>query len=111
VDARGVTHNVNADEAAGAIAVALGAEKLILLTDVEGVKDAGGRLIRQLGAQEARKSIAEGTIREGMIPKVECCLAALEGGVASTHVIDGRMLHAILLEIFTDGGVGTLIRA
>lgn len=110
VDAQGVTHNVNADEAAGAIAIALRAEKLILLTDVEGVKDAGGRLIRQLGSQEARKYIAEGTIREGMIPKVECCLTALEGGVASTHVIDGRMLHAILLEIFTDGGVGTLIR-
>jgi acetylglutamate kinase len=111
VDAEGVTHNVNADEAAGAIAIALRAEKLILLTDVEGVKDAGGRLIRRLGAEEARKYIAEGTIRGGMIPKVECCLKALEGGVASTHVIDGRMLHAILLEIFTDGGVGTLIRA
>jgi acetylglutamate kinase len=111
VDALGVTHNVNADEAAGAIAIALRAEKLILLTDVEGVKDAGGRLIRQLGVQEARKQIAEGTIRGGMIPKVECCMTALEGGVASTHVIDGRMLHAILLEIFTDGGVGTLIRA
>ena len=111
VDAQGITHNVNADEAAGAIAIALRAEKLILLTDVEGVKDAGGRLIRQLGAEEARKYIAEGTVRAGMIPKVECCVTALEGGVASTHVIDGRMLHAILLEIFTDGGVGTLIRA
>ena len=111
VDAQGVTHNVNADEAAGAIAIALRAEKLILLTDVEGVKDAGGKLIRQLGVEEARKQIAEGTIRGGMIPKVECCMTALEGGVASTHVIDGRMLHAILLEIFTDGGVGTLIRA
>jgi acetylglutamate kinase len=111
VDAQGVTHNVNADEAAGAIAIALRAEKLILLTDVEGVKEADGRLIRQLGVQEARKYIAEGTIREGMIPKVECCVRALEGGVASTHVIDGRMRHAILLEIFTDGGVGTLIRA
>ncbi|MFI5217295.1 MAG: acetylglutamate kinase [Candidatus Limnocylindria bacterium] len=111
VDAQGVTHTVNADEAAGAIAIALHAEKLILLTDVEGVKDAGGRLIRQLGVEEARKTIAEGTIRGGMIPKVECCVTALEGGVASTHVIDGRMLHAILLEIFTDGGVGTLIRA
>jgi acetylglutamate kinase len=110
VDARGVTHNVNADEAAGAIAAALGAEKLILLTDVEGVKDAEGRLIRQLGVEEARKHIVEGTIRGGMIPKVECCVSALQGGVASTHVIDGRMRHAILLEIFTDGGVGTLIR-
>jgi acetylglutamate kinase len=111
VDAQGVTHNVNADEAAGAIAIALRAEKLILLTDVEGVKDSSGRLIRQLGVQEARKHIAEGTIRGGMIPKVECCVSALEGGVASTHVIDGRMRHAILLEIFTDGGVGTLLRA
>ncbi len=111
VDAQGITHNVNADEAAGAVAIALRAEKLILLTDVEGVKDAGGRLIRQLGVEEARKYIAEGTIREGMIPKIECCVTALEGGVASTHVIDGRMRHAILLEIFTDGGIGTLIRA
>src|SRR5262245_17883170 len=111
VDAEGVTHNVNADEAAGAIAIALRAEKLILLTDVEGVKDASGKLIRQLGVEEARKQIAEGTIRGGMIPKIECCMTTLEGGVASTHVIDGRMLHAILLEIFTDGGVGTLIRA
>jgi acetylglutamate kinase len=109
VDAAGVSHNVNADEAAGAIARALRAEKLMLLTDVEGVKGADGQLIRQLGAVEARKLIAEGTIRDGMIPKVQCCLAVLESGVASTHVIDGRMLHAILLEIFTDGGVGTLI--
>ena len=110
VDAQGVTHNVNADEAAGAIAAALSAEKLILLTDVEGVQDAAGHLIRQLDVEAARKQIVEGTIRGGMIPKVECCVAALEGGVASTHVIDGRMRHAILLEIFTDGGVGTLIR-
>jgi len=110
VDAQGVTHNVNADDAAGAIAAALSAEKLMLLTDVEGVLDGEGRLIRQLGAEVARKQIAEGTIRGGMIPKIECCIAALEGGVASTHVIDGRMRHAILLEIFTDGGVGTLIR-
>ncbi len=109
VDAEGVTHNVNADEAAGAIAVALGAEKLILLTDVEGVKDAAGELMPQLTVSEARKHIAEGTIREGMIPKVECCITVLESGVPSTHVIDGRMLHAILLEIFTDGGVGTLL--
>jgi len=110
VDAQGLTHNVNADEAAGAIATALGAEKLILLTDVEGVQDGSGHLIRQLGVEEARKQIAEGTIRGGMIPKIECCVTALEGGVSSTHVIDGRMRHAILLEIFTDGGVGTLIR-
>jgi acetylglutamate kinase len=109
VDAGGTTHNVNADEAAGAIARALRAEKLILLTDVEGVKDAGGRLVRQLSEAEARKLVDERTIREGMIPKVECCLDALRGGVARTHIIDGRILHAVLLEIFTDGGVGTLI--
>jgi acetylglutamate kinase len=109
VDAEGVTHNVNADEAAGAIARALGAEKLILLTDVEGVKDARGQLCHTLSIAEVRKMIAEGTIRDGMIPKVECCIAALENGVGRTHIVDGRMLHAILLEIFTDGGVGTLI--
>jgi acetylglutamate kinase len=109
VDDRGLTHNVNADEAAGAIAAALRAEKLILLTDVEGVKDGAGRLVPTLGAEEARKHIAEGTIAGGMIPKVECCIGALEGGVASAHIIDGRIEHALLLEIFTDGGVGTLI--
>jgi acetylglutamate kinase len=109
IDAAGVTHNVNADEAAGAVAGALAAEKLILLTDVEGVLDARGELIRQLSLQEARKRMEEGTIRGGMIPKVECCLEALQQGVQSTHVIDGRVLHAVLLEIFTDGGVGTLL--
>ncbi|MGH0033268.1 MAG: acetylglutamate kinase [Myxococcota bacterium] len=110
VDDGGVTHNVNADEAAGAVARALRAEKLMLLTDVEGVKDAGGELIHQLSVSEVEKHIAEGTIRDGMIPKVRCCEEALAEGVASTHIVDGRMLHAILLEIFTDGGVGTLIR-
>jgi acetylglutamate kinase len=109
VDDAGVTHNVNADEAAGAIAGALAAEKLILLTDVEGVRDAQGELIPQLSFEEARKRMAEGEIREGMIPKVQCCLEALQQGVRSTHVIDGRILHAVLLEIFTDGGVGTLL--
>jgi acetylglutamate kinase len=109
VDAAGVTHNVNADEAAGAIAAALAAEKLILLTDVEGVRDARGDLIAQLTVDEACKQIAEGSIREGMIPKVRCCMDALQQGVRSTHIVDGRVLHAILLEIFTDGGVGTLL--
>jgi acetylglutamate kinase len=109
VDADGVTHNVNADEAAGSIAVALGAEKLILLTDVEGVKDGSGTLVPQLTAEEVRKQVAEGAIQGGMLPKVECCLEALRGGVARAHIIDGRILHAILLEVFTDGGVGSLI--
>ena len=109
IDEAGVTHNVNADEAAGAIASALSAEKLMLLTDVAGVKDSRGKLIRQLDVREAGKHIAEGTIREGMIPKVECCTNAVEAGVASAHIVDGRVVHALLLEIFTDGGVGTLL--
>jgi acetylglutamate kinase len=105
----GLTYNVNADEAAGAIAQSLGAEKLILLTDVEGVLGADGALLPDLSREEARKLIAEGVIRAGMIPKVECCLAALAGGVPRAHVIDGRVVHAVLLEIFTDRGVGTLL--
>jgi len=109
VDAAGITHNVNADEAAGAVAAALAAEKLILLTDVEGVRDSAGERITQLSVEEAQKQLSEGTIREGMIPKVKCCLAALEQGVRRTHIVDGRVLHAVLLEIFTDGGVGTLL--
>lgn len=109
VDAQGVTHNVNADEAAGAIATALSAEKLMLLTDVEGVHDARGNLIPQLSLEEAQKLLEEGTIRGGMIPKVRCCMDALSQGVRRAHIVDGRILHAILLEIFTDGGVGTLL--
>ncbi len=109
VDEAGVTHNVNADEVAGSVARALAAEKLMLLTDVAGVLDGNGALIQRLTAEEARKLIREGTIRAGMIPKVECCLEALAGGVQRAHIIDGQVLHAVLLEIFTDGGVGTLI--
>jgi len=109
-DEHGLTYNVNADEAAGALASALGAEKLMLLTDVEGVKDGDGVVQSQLTAASVRKLMEEGAIRDGMIPKLECCLDALLGGVARTHVIDGRVLHAVLLEIFTDdAGVGTLI--
>ncbi|CAG0979709.1 acetylglutamate kinase [Gammaproteobacteria bacterium] len=109
VDTDGVTYNVNADEAAGAVAAALRAEKLILLTDVEGVKDRDGRVLRQLTVAEVAKHLAEGAISGGMIPKVECCVDALRGGVSRTHIVDGRMRHAVLLEIFTDAGVGTLI--
>jgi acetylglutamate kinase len=109
VDGEGLTYNVNADEAAGAIARALRAEKLILLTDVEGVKDVGGQLVRRLTVAEARKLIDEGTASGGMIPKIQCCIEALGGGVARSHIVDGRLLHAVLLEIFTDFGVGTLI--
>ncbi|MCA9505877.1 MAG: acetylglutamate kinase [Myxococcota bacterium] len=110
VDEHGTSYNVNADEAAGSIAAALAAEKLILLTDVEGVLDARGALISQLSVEECRSLIAAGTIKGGMIPKMECCMHALSGGVARTHVVDGRILHAVLLEIFSDdAGVGTLL--
>ena len=105
----GLTYNVNADEAAGAVASALAAEKLILLTDVEGVIDAEGRLIPQLAAAAALDAIERGVVAGGMIPKIEACLAALRAGVPRAHVIDGRILHAVLLEVFTDSGVGTLL--
>jgi acetylglutamate kinase len=103
----GMTYNINADVAAGALAGALKAEKLVLLTDVEGVKDAASELIRTLDAAQARRMISSGTIAEGMIPKVECCLDALRAGAVSAHVIDGRVGHAVLLEILTDAGIGT----
>jgi acetylglutamate kinase len=104
---RGETYNINADLVAGQIAEALGAEKLILLTDVEGVKDKHGKLVTTLKINQARKLIQDGVVAEGMIPKVECCIEALTGGVGKTHIIDGRLKHAVLLEIFTEEGVGT----
>jgi acetylglutamate kinase len=103
----GQTYNINADVAAGKIAAALKAEKLILLSDVEGVKDKEGKLIPTLDAAQARKLISRGVIHEGMIPKVECCIDALREGVAKTHILDGRVRHAVLLEIFTRSGIGT----
>ncbi len=109
VDAEGTTYNVNADEAAGAVARALRAEKLVLLTDVAGVLDRDGERISQLSKSEVDKAIDEGTIQGGMIPKVQCCLDAIAGGARRAHIIDGRVPHALLLEIFTDGGVGTLL--
>ena len=109
VDGDGVTYNVNADEVAGALAGALNAEKLILLTDVEGVLDRDGGLLSRLTCDEIGKLVSEGTIKGGMIPKVQCCMGAVQGGAGRAHVIDGRILHAVLLEIFTDGGVRTLI--
>lgn len=110
VDADGLSYNVNADEAAGALAAALGAEKLILLTDVEGVLDGRSQLISELTTGQCRELIGDGTIKGGMIPKMECCIQALSGGVARTHVVDGRVQHAVLLEIFSDdAGVGTLL--
>ncbi len=110
VDAAGKSFNVNADEAAGALAAALKAEKLMLLTDVEGVLDAKGNLVSELSIDECRILIEEGTIQGGMIPKMECCIQALSSGVGRTHVVDGRVLHAVLLEVFSDdAGVGTLL--
>ena len=103
----GETYNINADVAAGELAGALKAEKLILLTDVEGVKDEKGKLIASLAAARAKKMIASGAIGEGMIPKVECCLDALRAGVARSHVIDGRVPHAVLQAVFSDAGIGT----
>ncbi|HIF97151.1 MAG TPA: acetylglutamate kinase [Myxococcales bacterium] len=109
VDDEGLTYNVNADEAAGGLAEALEAEKLMLLTDVEGVLDSEGKLLSQLTVDQAQKYIDEGTITEGMIPKVSCCMRALKNSVSRAHIVDGRVLHAVLLEIFTDdAGVGTL---
>jgi acetylglutamate kinase len=108
-DSQGATYNINADLAAARIAEALPSEKLVLLTDVEGVLDQAGELISKLDRFRARKAIEDGTIEGGMIPKVECCIRARERGVTSTHIIDGRIPHALLLEIFTDGGVGTQI--
>lgn len=105
----GETYNINADLVAGKVASALKSEKLILLTDVEGVKDEKGRLIPTLDEREARRLMAEKVIASGMIPKVNCCLDALAEGVAKTHIIDGRVEHAVLLEIFTDVGIGTEI--
>lgn len=110
VGRRGETYNVNADLVAGRVAGALRAEKLILLTDVEGVKDRQGNLLPSISREDVPSLIADGTISGGMIPKVECCVDALEAGVKKAHIIDGRVLHAVLLEIFTDGGIGTEIR-
>lgn len=103
----GETYNINADLVAGEIAEALHAEKLILMTDVAGVKDKKGELLSTLKVNQAKKMIDEGVIASGMIPKVECCMEALKGGVEKTHIIDGRVKHAVLLEAFTKQGVGT----
>ena len=109
VDAEGRTYNINADLVAGRVAGALQAEKLILLTDIEGVKDRDGKLLNTIDVADVQGLIDDGTIAGGMIPKVTCCLDALAEGVRKTHIIDGRMQHACLLEIFTDQGVGTAV--
>jgi acetylglutamate kinase len=110
VDATGQPLNVNADVAAGRLAAALGAAKLMLMTDVDGVKDRDGHLLGSLRAREAEELIEQGVIVGGMIPKVRCALGAVDLGVEKVHIIDGRKRHALLLEIFTDEGVGTEIQ-
>ena len=105
----GESYNINADLVAGRVAAALNAEKLILLTDINGVKDTGGTLLASLTVAELHRLIEEEAITGGMIPKVICCADALKEGVKKAHIIDGRMEHAVLLEIFTDVGIGTEI--
>jgi len=107
--AAGGTYNVNADTFAGAIAGALKAKRLLLLTDVPGVLDKSKSLIKQLSMDDARRLIADGTISGGMIPKVETCLYALDAGVEAVVILDGKVEHAVLLELLTDLGAGTLI--
>jgi len=108
---KGETFNINADTAAGAIAAAMTAKRLLLLTDVAGVLDADGKLIQKMDAKQARQMIEDGTIQGGMIPKVETCLNAVEDGVDAAVIIDGRVPHSLLLELFTEHGAGTLIEA
>jgi acetylglutamate kinase len=109
VGEQGETYNINADLVAGALAGALHAAKLILLTDVPGVLDAAGQLVSSLTRRQAVTMMEEGAIVGGMLPKTKCCLEALDEGVAKAHILDGRVPHAVLLEIFTDTGIGTEI--
>jgi len=106
----GATYNVNADTFAGAIAGALKAKRLLLLTDVPGVLDKDKQLIQELSVDEARALIADGTVTGGMIPKIETCIYAIERGVEAVVIMDGKVPHAVLLELLTDHGAGTLIR-
>jgi acetylglutamate kinase len=112
VDIDGQPYNINADTAAGAIAEALGAEKIVYLTDIAGLRkdiDDAASLIQRITVDELSALIADGTISGGMIPKVESCMQAVRGGVKSAHILDGRIAHVLLLELFTDQGVGTMI--
>lgn len=106
----GQTYNVNADTFAGAIAGAMNAKRLLLLTDVPGVLDKNKNLIEEMTIDDCRRLIADGTITDGMIPKIETCIYALEQGVEAVVILDGKVPHAVLLELFTDHGAGTLIR-
>ncbi|MEW6696255.1 MAG: acetylglutamate kinase [Bacillota bacterium] len=112
VDEAGDSYNINADTVAGAIATALQADKLIILTDVEGIledRNDKDSLLSVIKAEEIPSLVERGVIQGGMIPKVECCINAIKGGVATTHILDGRVPHSILLEVFTDKGIGTMV--
>ncbi|MCW3059376.1 MAG: N-acetylglutamate kinase [Capsulimonas sp.] len=113
IGTEGESYNVNADTVAGELAAALSASKLIVMTDVEGIyqdfadKDS---LISQMSVKDARQLITDGVVDKGMIPKIESCVVAINGGVEAAHIIDGRVLHALLIEVFTDQGIGTMVR-
>ncbi len=109
VDEEGNTYNINADSVASAVAVAVGAKKLILLTDVPGVLDQQGELISSMTLHQAVHALEQGVVTGGMIPKIKCCLEAVDGGVGKAHILDGRVENVILLEMFTQGGVGSEI--
>ena len=109
--ADGQTYNINADTAAGSIASALNASRLLMLTDVDGVLDDTGKLIPRLSIAQARKLILNGVIKGGMIPKVETCIQAVQAGAGAAVILDGRKKHAVLVELFTEHGIGTLIHA
>jgi acetylglutamate kinase len=108
----GQSYNINADTVAGELAAALDAEKLVLLTDTPGIlrdREDPDSLIRQLSLSEARQLIAQGVVAGGMTPKTECCIRALAQGVTAAHIVDGRVPHALLLEVFTKDGIGTMV--
>ena len=109
VGAAGESYNINADLVAGAVAAAVGAEKLLLLTNTAGVLDSTGKLINEIRLEHVAAMVRDGVITGGMLPKIQCALDAVAGGVHSAHIIDGRVAHAVLLEVLTDSGVGTLI--
>ncbi|WP_038125948.1 acetylglutamate kinase [Thiomicrospira pelophila] len=111
VDAEGNSYNINADLVAGKVAEALQAEKLMLLTNTPGLLNKQGELLTGLNAKMVDELIADGTIYGGMLPKIQCALDAVQGGVKAVHIVDGRVSHAVMLEVFTDEGVGTLITA
>jgi acetylglutamate kinase len=111
VGADGRSYNINADLVAGRMAEVLKAEKLILLTNTAGLLDRQGGLLTGLGADDVEALIEDGTIHGGMMPKIRCALSAVHSGVKAAHIIDGRVEHAVMIELFTDEGVGTLIRA